>query len=213
MTYRPPQFRVDDRDVLLPLLRQFPFAALMSVNEGEIELTQLPMLVKQYGDVVVLEGHIARANPHWRPGTRPGVALFQIASHYISPTWYPSKVRDPRTVPTYDYVTVEARGRLDFIHDAEWLEGFVRRLTDVEERRVGGRWTVDEAPREYIEAQLKAIVGVTLSVESLTGTFKLNQHHPRENQEGILQGLTRLQTPGAAALAPFVHPPRADGQK
>jgi transcriptional regulator len=92
-----------------------------------------------------------------------------------------------------------------FIHDAQWLRDFVSRLTNSQEARVGANWTIDEAPADYIESQLKAIVGVQLRVESLTGLFKLNRNHPAENIATAIAGLEALGTPGAAAIAAYMR--------
>lgn len=204
MTYRPPYFRVDDRATLLELIAAYPLAALITALENDMAVTYVPLLARLEGDDLLLEGHIARANDHWKRATSSALAAFTIAGHYISPTWYPSKNADPRTVPTYDYVAVEARGSIRFIHDQDWLRAFVRRLTESQESRVGGTWSVDDAPLEYIDSQLKAIVGVELRCESLTGAFKLHQNHPRENIESVITSLHALGKPEAAALATFM---------
>ncbi len=205
MTYRPPYFRVDDREALLRLIEAYPLAMLVTTHDSDISLTYLPLLARADGDVLLFEGHVARANDQWKYAPTAAVAAFRIAQHYISPTWYPSKVTNPRTVPTYDYVAIEARGPVRFIHDAPWLHAFTRRLTEVQEARVNGTWSVDDAPADYLESQVKAIVGVEMRVEMLTGTFKLNQNHPRENIENVIASLEALGTPDASVLASFMR--------
>ena len=111
---------------------------------------------------------------------------------------------DPRVVPTYDYVAVEARGVVRFIEDRDWLHAFVTRLTDDQESRIGSDWATSDAPADYMEGQLRGIVGVELRVESLTGLFKLNRNHPEENIEGVIAGLDRLGTPSATLLEEFM---------
>lgn len=205
MTYRPPHVREDDRAVLLPLIANNPLATLVTVAAGEPVVTYAPLLLREEADgALYLNGHIARANDQWKHGDGPGVALFQIAEHYISPNWYATKKTNPRVVPTYDYVAIEARGGVRFIEDRDWLDAFVRRLTDSQEARVGSNWSVDDAPADYIDAQLKAIVGVELRVDSLIGLFKLNRNHPEENVEKVTAGLKTLATAQARGLAEFM---------
>jgi transcriptional regulator len=205
MTYRPPHVREDDPAVLLPLIGHYPLAALITVESSGPAVTYLPMLVREdAAGARYLEGHIARANPQWKPGDGPGVALFRVAEHYISPTWYATKKIDGKVVPTYDYVAIEARGPVRFIHDRDWLDSFVRRLTGDQESRIGAHWSVDDAPHDYVESQLKAIVGVELRVDSLIGLFKLNRNHPEANLEGVRAGLEALATPEARAIEPFI---------
>jgi transcriptional regulator len=206
MTYRPPYFRLDDRARLLELIEAHPLATFITAHDGDLSLTYAPLLARVENDQLFLEGHIARANDQWKHRPSAAVAAFRIAGHYISPTWYPSKRVNPRTVPTWDYVAIEARGAVRFIEDREWLYAFVRRLTDSQEPRVNGTWSIDDAPADYIESQLRAIVGIEMQVDSLIGTFKLNQNHPEENLQSVAAALRELATPEATALASFIDP-------
>jgi transcriptional regulator len=205
MTYRPPQFRVDDRQQLLALIARYPLATLVTWAGGEPALTHLPLVALNEGDSLFFHGHIARANDQWRGGDGSGVAIFRIAEHYISPVWYATKRRDPRVVPTFDYVAIEARGPVRFIHDEAWLRSLVSRLTDAQEAQMGTDWSIGDAPEEYLASQLRAIVGVEVRVDSLIGTFKLNQHHPAENLESVIAALDARATPDALELAAFVR--------
>jgi transcriptional regulator len=204
MTYRPPSFRFDDEHRLLELIHRFPLATLVTASGGQIYATHLPLMAVRTGEGLVLQGHIARANDHWRQAPDSAAAFFRIADHYVSPTWYPSKESDPRVVPTWDYVAVEARGALQFIHDVAWLDDMADRLTDANEARVGGTWHMDDAPRPYLESQMKAIVGVEMAVHALTGTFKLHQNHPRANIDEVTESLEGLGA-HARELAHFMR--------
>jgi transcriptional regulator len=205
MTYRPPHVRADDRAPLLALIAAHPLGTFITVVEGEPVVTYVPLLAREQDGAVILEGHIARANNQWRGGDGRAVALFRVAEHYISPTWYATKRINGRVVPTFDYVTVEARGAVHFIEDTEWLRKFVARLTISQEARVGSGWTIDEAPEDYMESQLKAIVGLEVRVDALTGLFKLNRHHPAENVAGVIAGLEKLGDPDAQAIAAYMR--------
>ncbi|HUA07905.1 MAG TPA: FMN-binding negative transcriptional regulator [Candidatus Acidoferrales bacterium] len=205
MTYRPPHVRADERAPLLDLIAAHPLATFITVANGEPVVTYVPLLAREEEGAVILEGHIARANDQWRGGDGRGAALFRVAEHYISPTWYATKKQTGRVVPTYDYVGAEARGRVRFIHDTEWLRAFVARLTVAEEKKAGSSWTIDEAPADYMESQLKAIVGLQMRVDALTGLFKLNRHHPAENVAGAIAGLEKLGDPDAMAIAAYMR--------
>ncbi len=172
-----------------------------------VVLTYLPMIARKDGDTLLLEGHIAHANDQWKHEPSSSTALFRIAEHYISPSWYVTKRADPRIVPTYDYVAIEARGAVRFIHDTDWLLRCLRQLTDENEARVQETWSIDHAPRDYLETLTKAIVGVEMRVTTLHGTFKLNQNDPPENIDGFRLALRALGTPQAATLAPFFKDP------
>ena len=210
MTYRPPHVRADERAPLLDLIAAHPLATFITVVEGLPVVTYMPMLARVEDDAVILEGHIARANNQWRGGDGAAAALFRVADHYISPTWYATKRINGRVVPTFDYIAVEARGTVHFIDDVVWLREFVARLTVSQEARVGAGWTIDEAPADYMESQLKAIVGVQMRVDALTGLFKLNRHHPAENVAGVIAGLEKLGNPDAMAIAAVMRADLAD---
>jgi transcriptional regulator len=205
MTYRPPHVRADDRAPLLALIAAHPLATFITVMDGEPATTYLPMLAREENGMVILEGHIARANNQWRGGDGRAAALFRVADHYISPTWYATKRINGRVVPTFDYIAVEARGNVRFIEDAVWLREFVARLTIAEETKVGADWTIEMAPEDYIESQLKAIVGLQMQVDALTGLLKLNRHHPAENVAGVIAGLEKLGSPDAMAIAAYMR--------
>jgi transcriptional regulator len=201
MTYRPPHVRADDRAPLLDLIAAHPLATFITVVEGAPVVTYLPMLAREQHGTIFLEGHLARANNQWRGGDGTAAALFRVAEHYVSPTWYATKRVNGRVVPTYDYIAVEARGDVHFIDDVVWLRSFVARLTDAEETKVGANWKIDDAPEDYMESQLKAIVGVQMRVEALTGLVKVNRHHPAENVAGVIAGLEKLGSADAMAIA------------
>jgi transcriptional regulator len=150
-----------------------------------------------------LLGHIAIANDQWKTA-QPGAQALAIVSGpqaYISPSWYESKARHGRVVPTWNYVAVHLTGTITFHQDAEWLRGFVTRLT---ERHEGGRvypWAVTDAPPEYIDGQLRAIVGVELTITAIEAKQKLSQNRSALDRAGVVTGLEGEPGPGPAAIA------------
>ena len=203
--YQPAHFNESDADTLLALMRAHPLATLI---RGGAELTAdiLPLQVERVGDGWRVTGHVARANPLWREADgQPVLALFQGPQAYVSPNWYPSKFQHGKAVPTWNYTMVQVHGTLRAIEDAEWLRGFVTRLT---ERHEGGRavpWHVSDAPADYLDAMLKAIVGIEIEVTRVEGKFKLSQNRSAEDRTGVVLGLesdaTQERQPEADALA------------
>lgn len=147
-----------------------------------------------------LLGHVAIANPQWRtaaPGAE-ALAIVHGPQAYISPSWYEAKARHGRVVPTWNYETVHLTGTITFHQDAEWLRSLVTRLTRLHE---GGRehpWAVTDAPPEYIDGQLRAIVGVELTITSIEAKQKLSQNRSELDREGVVAGL-REEPPVVAA--------------
>jgi transcriptional regulator len=150
-----------------------------------------------------LLGHIAIANTQWKtaaPGAE-ALAIVHGPQAYISPTWYEAKARHGRVVPTWNYETVHLAGPVAFHQDAEWLRALVTRLTRLHEDGRTHPWAVTDAPPEYIEGQLRAIVGVELTITSIEAKQKLNQNRSELDREGVVAGLRAEPGAGPAAIA------------
>ena len=203
--YQPAHFVEQDTDALLALMTSAPLATLVR-GGAELAADLLPLEVERVGAGWRVTGHVARANALWREADgQPVLAIFQGPQAYISPNWYPSKAQHGKAVPTWNYTMVQVHGTLRAIEDAEWLRGFVTRLT---ERHEGGRavpWHVSDAPADYLDAMLKAIVGIEIEVTRVEGKFKLSQNRSAEDRTGVVLGLesdaTLQRQPEADALA------------
>ena len=179
--------------MLHALMRAKPLAALITSDESGIVANHVPVETlaspAPYG---LLRGHIARANPLWRRhgAASEVLAIFQGPQVYISPSLYPTKQETGKVVPTWDYAVVHARGTLRFIEDPEWLHAFLTRFTDAHEESRAAPWKVGDAPTEYLEQMLRAIVGFELTVLSLTGKWKVSQNRNAADQRGVVAGLS-----------------------
>jgi transcriptional regulator len=158
----------------------------------------IPMLIdsdpQPFG---VLTGHVARANPVWRNGSVPALAVFTGPEHYISPSWYPSKQEHGRVVPTWNYAVVHAHGTLTLHDDREWLRSLVIRLTETHEAQFEKPWSVSDAPPDYIDGMLKAIVGVELKIDRLEGKWKMGQNRSESDRTAAAETLRQMQTDAA----------------
>lgn len=165
------------------------------VNHGEQGLlaTHLPVLLDpaegQFGTVYA---HLARANRQWQDLARGAEALlvFPGADAYVSPGYYPSKAENPKVVPTWNYLAVHAYGVADVIHDAEPLLAIVSRLTDRHEHGRSEPWQVSDAPADYIDGMLRAIVGIRLPIQRLQGARKLSQNRAEQDIAGVRESLS-----------------------
>ena len=135
--------------------------------------------------------HFARANPHWRALAAQSEALviFLGPHAYVSPAWYVTKRETGKVVPTWNYVAIHAHGRAEVFDDAERLRDLVRGLTDANERNRPSAWSVDDAPREFIDSRLKAIVGLRMPIERLEGKWKMSQNRPPADVAGAIDAL------------------------
>ncbi len=186
------RFRVSDPARLLAeLCARAPATLVTRIGDG-FWASILPMLFDaDEGTGGVLRGHLARANPQWRDLAADGsaIAIFNGADAYVTPSWYAEKRRTGRVVPTWNYATVVAHGRLTVRREPEWLVAHVRRLV---ERHEAGRpqpWSIDDAPAGYIDSQAKAIVGLELTVDRIEAKRKLSQNRSADDIAGTIAGL------------------------
>jgi transcriptional regulator len=200
--YVPAHFREDRPEVLHDAMRQIGFATLVTQGEGGIEANHLPLLLDAKAGI--LRGHVARANPVWKqiaPGAQ-ALAVYLGPHAYISPNWYPGKAETGKAVPTWNYITVHARGPITVIEDGDWLRAHVAALSNTHEAGRPDPWAIGDAPGAYIDSLLRAIVGIEISVTGLEGKWKLSQNRAADI-EGVRQG---LQQDGQSALADLMKP-------
>ena len=167
-------------------------ATLVTLSGGRLTATILPLLFDPAdGALGTLRGHLARANPQWRDGSSgvEALAIFDGPDAYVSPRLYAATRRSGRHVPTWNYTTVQASGALVVRDDPAWLIEIVRRLTDRHEARWPDGWSVDDAPPDYIESELRAIVGIELRISRLEGKRKLSQNRAPADVDGVIAGL------------------------
>jgi transcriptional regulator len=214
--YIPDHFRPSDDDVRA-LLANIGAADLISATDEGILATFLPLIhepagsTRDAGPGGRLLGHVARNNRQWQVPTR-GAALVIVRGPdaYISPAWYATKREHGRAVPTWNYITAHIHGRLTVHDDAAWLEANVRALTERHEAGRAEPWSVDDAPRPYIEGQLRAIVGLEITIERVEAKFKLSQNRSAEDVDGAIAGLRDGSPAGVAVAAAMdVQPRRA----
>ena len=188
------RFRAADPARLLAELCATRPATLVSVGPDGLRASVLPMLFDpQAGPHGTLRGHLARANPQWRDVSSEieAMAIFDGADAYVSPAWYEEKRLTGKVVPTWNYTTVLAHGRLVIRREPEWLLANVRGLVDRHEAGRAQPWSTDDAPAGYVETQARAIVGIELQITRLEAKRKLSQNRSTPDVEGVIAGLDR----------------------
>ena len=207
--YLPKHFEETRVPVLHELIGANPLGALVVVTAAGLDANHIPFEVDpEPAPFGTLRGHIARANPLWRDAARDAEALviFQGPGIYVSPSWYVTKAETGKVVPTWNYVVVHAHGTPRFIDDREWLRGFVTQLTHRhEEQRDGEPWKVTDAPADYIESMLGAIIGLEIPITRLVGKWKVSQNRPAQDREGAVEGLMREGGASAVAMAELIR--------
>lgn len=201
--YVPKPFEEPRREVLHALMAAHPLAAIVTWTRAGLEADHIPLLL--YPAEGVLRGHVARANPLWTATPAEALAIFQGPDAYVSPTWYPSKEETGRAVPTWNYVVVHAHGTLRSYDDPAWVRGLLGDLTARHEARQAHPWSMADAPRDWLESRIAAVVGIELTITRLTGKWKLNQNQPPDNRQGVARGLRAEGSPEALAIASLLE--------
>jgi transcriptional regulator len=208
--YTPAAFRQDDLATLHQQIRATRLPTLVSHGTQGLLASHLPLLLEAgEGPYGTLYGHFARANPQWRElaDGSPALVIFQGAEAYISPSWYAAKAEHGKVVPTWNYISVQAHGRAEVFDDAERLLQLVSRLSALHEAERPQPWAVSDAPRDYIDSMLRAIVGFALPIERLEGKWKLGQNRSQADQNSVREGLQASHDPRDHALAAQISHP------
>jgi transcriptional regulator len=201
--YLPAHFEQHDTAALHALMAAYPLATLVVSGAHGTTADLVPLHLHLAPDAPAeLRGHVARANPLWRHADGLAVlAVFHGPQAYVTPSWYPSKARHGKVVPTWNYTMVQARGSLQAVDDAPWLRELVGLLTDVHETPRAAPWAVDDAPEDYVQQMLRAIVGIRIPLDSLVGKWKVSQNRDEIDRTGVAQGLA-AEAPATAAASP-----------
>jgi len=214
--YLPRHFTITDLAAIAAFVDAAGAADLVTFDGSKPVATLLPVIwdrppgfpdsaagpgpAAEYGRLL---GHLAAANPQWQtaqPGAL-GLAIVHGPQAYISPSWYESKARHGRVVPTWNYQAVHLTGRLTIHRDPEWLRSLVTRLTRRHEEPSPRPWAVTDAPPEFVNGQLRAVVGVELTITAVEAKNKLSQNRSALDQAGVVAGLRGQPGPGPAAIA------------
>ena len=198
--YTASYFRESNPELLHRFIRDNPLALLLT---ADLQATHLPVFLDEARGC--LRAHMARANSQWKVLNGADVlAVFGGPSHYISPSWYPSKREDGKVVPTWNYVAVHVRGRCTIHDDADWLLPHLNELTDRNEAAISSEWSVADAPADFVHAQAGAIVGLEIQIEKIDGKWKVSQNRSIEDREGVVAALENRADPGSCAMAELV---------
>jgi len=192
--YVPAHFAEQRLDVLHRLIHEHPLGTLVTLQPDGLDACHIPFEIAPASAAAphgTLRAHIARNNPLWRSATPAVDALiiFQGPQAYITPSWYAEKQASGKVVPTYNYATVHAYGPLRIIDDAAWLQALLERLTNRHEASRAQPWQIGDAPPDYIEKMLGAIIGIEIPLRRVIGSWKASQNRSDADRATIAAGL------------------------
>ena len=204
--YLPAQFNAKQREHAVALMRDHPFASLISNDDTDLPyVTHLPLHLQEQGDQLVLLGHVAKPNPHWRYlQARPQAVVTFMGPHaYMSPKVYPDLAR----VPTWNYLAVHCTVQASLIEDELAKDRLLKQLIGDHDPPYADQWRGLGA--DFAHKMLAGIVAFELRVTDLQCKLKLNQHRPEahakmkatyaaggENERALAQWMDRLGLSG-----------------
>jgi transcriptional regulator len=179
-------------------MQAHPLGLLVTHGVNGLMASPLPFLLyPEEGEYGVLRAHLARANPHWKEltGMAECLVVFQGPQGYVTPSWYPGKLETHKVVPTWNYATVHAWGTPSVIDDAAWLRRQLNDLTNYQEKPRLQPWSVDDAPADFVTAQMKAIIGIEIPIRRIEGKYKLSQNRNEADRAGVFKGMSEENDP------------------
>lgn len=177
--YVPPHFDESRPEVLHDLIEHNVLGVLITHGKSGLDANHIPFdLNRSQGLHGALHCHVARNNPVWQDVTTGDEVLvvFRAADAYISPQWYPSKHEFHKQVPSWNYLVAHVYGRITVHDDERYVRGNVARLTRRHEASQPVPWKMTDAPKDYTDMMLKAIVGLEIEITRLIGKAKLSQN-------------------------------------
>lgn len=202
--YTPAVFAEYDTDRLHSLIQQHPLATWITASESGLLVNHIPFVLDvSRGEHGVLMGHVARTNPVWQQFSRsmPSVVVFHGPQAYVSPSYYPSKTLHGKVVPTWNYAVVHAHGIPRVVEERSAFLALLERLTDANEREHVQPWKVSDAPADYIEKTMQAIVGIEIPVDRLEGKIKNSQNRDATDRAGVKTAFEQSDDDQAMVLA------------
>jgi transcriptional regulator len=190
------------------LIRARPLATLVTLSSGGLNANHIPLHVSaEPAPFGTLRGHVARANPVWTDLVNDveALAVFHGPDTYITPSWYATKKETGKVVPTWNYAVVHACGSLRIIDDASWLRTQLEALTAHNEAAFPKQWAVSDAPRDFTDKMIGAIVGIEIVITKLSGKWKVSQNQPAQNQASVIHGLNASGVHDASSMADLVE--------
>jgi transcriptional regulator len=206
--YVPTHFSEPRVEILHEHICARPLSTLVTLSSGGLNANHIPLhLSPKPSPLGTLRGHVARANPIWSDIVEnvEALAIFHGPDVYITPSWYPTKAETGKAVPTWNYVVVHAYGFLRVIDDTTWVRAHLESLTAQHEAIFPEPWQLSDAPRNFTDKLIGAVVGIEIVITRLSGKWKASQNQPAQNQAGVINGLREAGRPDGMEIAAVIE--------
>lgn len=206
--YIQPLFAISEISELQQVMHDYPLATLIAEGAGEVEINLLPLLLMKAGSLGRLKGHVSKSHHLFSKGhsIKTVTAIFQSPNAYISPRWYINGQRSGRNAPSWNYMAVQAQGRIRFIDVALWMREHLDALTHSQEALREEAWSPTQADPEFLGAVAARLIGFEMDIENLSGKRFLSQQRTAADRDSLIQHLAQDRGPGAAAVSRLIKP-------
>lgn len=206
--YIQPLFSIAEVSELQQLMHDYPLATVIAEIADEVEINLLPLLWVKGGQLGRLTGHVSRSHHLFSKGPhiRAVTAVFQSPNAYISPKWYINGQRSGRNAPSWNYLAVQAQGRIRFVDDALWMREHLDALTRSQEAARKEPWSPTQADPEFLASVAARLIGFEVDIEDLCGKRFLSQQRTAADRDSLVQQLAKDCGPGAAAVSKLIKP-------
>lgn len=202
--YLPSHFQESRVAELHALMRKHPLGALVTRGVSGLEANHVPFAVDgPPGPNGKLRCHVARANGVWRDLSheREVLVIFQGPDAYVSPSVYEDKPKHGKVVPTWNYAVVHAYGTAQVVHDRAWLRQLLADLTNAQEASRAEPWALEDAPPDFVDKMVEAIVGIEVQITRLTGKWKMSQNRSATDRRRVANDLSERPGDHGAVVA------------
>ncbi|MGC1450504.1 MAG: FMN-binding negative transcriptional regulator [Candidatus Sulfotelmatobacter sp.] len=195
--YVPEHFRLHDHAAALTFMKANPFIILVSATSEEPFATHAPVVVRETGEHLIIRGHVAKANPHWRHLEQhpPCLTIFHGPHAYVSASNYMTR----ENVPTWNYGAVHVYGNARVFASHEELQGVLHELMGTFEPAYAEQWA--SLSTAYRERMLSHIVGFEIAVTRIEAKFKLSQNRTREEQSNVITSLEKAEDTAVSGVS------------
>lgn len=195
--YNIPYFKESDEQTIKQFIQQHPFAMLIGCAGNMPVATQVPLLYEEREGRTFLQGHIMRSTDHYKAFEKNNEVLCVFTGNhtYVSASWY----TDPQTASTWNYMSVHAKGKIQFLPEEDLIR-ILQQTTAHFENKAASPASFEKLSPEYVHRLAKAIIGFEIEVTTVENVFKLSQNRDEESYHNIISELHKGNA-GSRAIA------------
>ena len=178
-------------------MRANPFVVLVSTAEDGPFASHVPVKIRETGDQLIIRGHFAKANPHWRLPRRD----VAVSHDFPRPTLlhFAEFVHQPRERSHVELWSGARLWKCAPVHFTRGLAGCAERIDGPLQPPYAEQWAgLDET---YRQRMLTHIVGFEITATRIEAKFKLGQNRTREEQSNMIASLGKAEDTAVSGVA------------